>query len=134
MNESKNQRIHQYLDGDLKDISLNDQDVRVAEDHEAIAAETRKLHRSIKAPDLTANIMSRLPARPAEKMVRPAPFNRLRQIGVWLWLPRPVQLRPAYGIVAALTVVLMMLFLPVGSLPPEQSVQIAEGGRILVHR
>ena len=110
MEKSRNQRIHQYLDGELRHAGLNAEELREVARHEEIIAETGRLHQSIEAPDLTASIMSRLPANAAALDMIHVLFTLLRRPCVWLWAPRPVRLRPAYGIAAAAALLLLTVF------------------------
>jgi hypothetical protein len=114
MSESRKQRIHQYLDGESGRGDLSAEELREVANHEEVIAETGKLHRSIDAPDLTASIMSRLQDNPASQNIAPSRSRKrglVRQSWLWLWAPRPVQLRPAYGFaaVAALLVLAVVL-------------------------
>jgi hypothetical protein len=101
-----NERVHRYLDGELRQESLTPEEHEEIAACEALVRETRESYRSIKVPDLTGRVMSRLPATTGTHGV----LNRSIQKALgWIWTPRPVSFRPVYGILAIATVCLMFV-------------------------
>lgn len=110
-----NERIHQVLDGELSRDQLTRHEQAMLAEYEAtIAAAAHAVPRHV-APDLTAGIMARI--RKAESSPAPvaaAPTARRRPLHdalAWLWTPRPLTVRPAWGLglaVAALTAVSLL--------------------------
>lgn len=102
-------RIHAALDGELPLEELTPHErARAAELGRAAAEAARRL-RASSAPDLAARVMAALPARPARRGI-PAFVEPLVS---WLWRPRRVTLRPAYGLAfAALAAVALVLARP----------------------
>lgn len=93
-----NDRIHQYLDGDLPLEALTaDERERAAALEDALLGVSASL-RAAPVPDLSGRVMAALP-EPA----RPAPVPAWRRALAWAWAPRPltISLRPAYGFAAA---------------------------------
>jgi hypothetical protein len=98
--------VHDYLDGELPLEALT-----AAEQAQAMALEgvirgvTSELHaRSL--PDLTPRVIAALPAetRPSAHAERPHAGRLSSWVGrlvAWLWNPRPVRLRPVYGLAVA---------------------------------
>lgn len=107
-------RIHACLDGDLARDDLSPAErARLVELEEALGAVVDQL-RATPAPDLTAAVMSRLPARgAAAKPARPepAPWRRLLD---WLWSPHSLQLtfRPAYALAGAMLLAFATVLTP----------------------
>ena len=105
-----NERIHAWLDGDLALDALT-ADERAAAGELGAAVEAAAAHlRATPAPDLSARVMAALP-RSTPRTVS----GRLAEALGWLWQPRPVTLRPAYGLAFA-AVAAAVLALP-GSRP-----------------
>ena len=99
-------RVHQYLDGELRQDELTSEELQEIAACEVLVRETREGYWSIKAPDLTTRVMSRLPAAPATHGV----LNRSIQNALgWIWAPRSVRLRPIYGILAVAAVCLVFV-------------------------
>lgn len=105
-----NERIHQVLDGELPREQLTRQEQSMLAEYEAtIAAAAHALPRHV-APDLTAGVMSRI-ASAERAPVRAARGTSLRGALAWLWTPRPVTVRPAWGLgLAAAAVTALALF------------------------
>lgn len=129
MNESQMEKIHRYLDGDLRREDLTFEELQEAASFEALNTNAQGLYRSIEVPDLTRRIMHRLPALPpaTESDERGAGTAGawLRGLAEWFWAPRSVSLRPAYGIFALL-VVLALVIIRDNNLVLQQRLEIAE--------
>ena len=121
-----NGRIHQVLDGELSRDQLTRQEQALLADYEAtIAATAHAMPRHV-APDLTAGVMARIGA--IETSSRPAPTSaarRLRDALAWLWTPRPVAFRPAWGLGLAAAAVAAVALLPDGVSQPGADVAAA---------
>jgi hypothetical protein len=101
-----NKRVHQYLDGELRQEALTSEERDEIAACETLFRETRKSYGSIKVPDLTARVMSRLPAAPPTHGV----LNQsIRKALGWIWTPRPVSFRPVYGVLAVAAVCLIFV-------------------------
>jgi AMP-activated protein kinase-like protein len=74
--------------------------------------ETRAFIDARPAPDFTAGVVGRI----GELAMPPARPGALRRLFDWIWTPRHVDVRwrPAYGLVAAAVVFLLIIFLPYG--------------------
>jgi len=101
MKESPKERVHRYLDGATPQTEFTPDEIREIIEHEAIISEAEKLYRSIQVPDLTARITARLTAE--------APASFVRRVWSWFLEPRPVRVRPAYAVAAAMAVVLLFV-------------------------
>jgi len=101
-----NERVHRCLDGELRQEALTSEELREVAAYEALVRETRESYRSIKVPDLTARVMSRLPTAPAANGVLNQWFQKA--LG-WIWAPRLIPFRPIYGILAIAAVSLIFV-------------------------
>jgi Glycogen recognition site of AMP-activated protein kinase len=102
-----NERVHRYLDGELRQEVLTSEELQEIAACEAFVRETRETYRSIKVPDLTALVMSQLPTAPA---IQSGTLKQFIQNALgWIWTPRPVRLRPVYGILAVAAVCLIFV-------------------------
>jgi Glycogen recognition site of AMP-activated protein kinase len=102
-----NERVHRYLDGELRQEVLTSEELQEIAACEAFVRETRETYRSIKVPDLTARVMSRLPTAPA---IHSGTLKQFIQNALgWIWTPRSVRLRPVYGILAVAAVCLIFV-------------------------
>jgi hypothetical protein len=102
-----NERVHRYLDGELRQEVLTSEELQEIAVCEDLVRETREGYRSVKVPDLTARVMSRLPAAPATHGV----LNRFIENALgWIWTPRAIRLRPVYGMLAVAVVGLFLVF------------------------
>jgi hypothetical protein len=101
-------RIHEYLDGDRPFEELSAEERERASEIEAGLADVSGALRSIPAPDLTSRIMAALPpvlqAESPERVT--SSVGAARRLLSWVWTPRPLQVRPAYGLVAAVLAIL----------------------------
>ena len=101
-----NERVHRYLDGELRQEALTSEELQEIAACEDLVRETRESYQSIKVPDLTARVMSRLPAAPASHGV----LNGFIQNALeWIWTPRAIRLRPVYGMLAVAAVCLIFV-------------------------
>jgi Glycogen recognition site of AMP-activated protein kinase len=113
-------RVHAYLDGDLPREALGPEELLRLQALEASLCDTREAVRTIPLPDLTRRVMEGLPSSPVASARDEGLVRRLRG---WLWTPRPIALRPAYGIAfAAVTAGVLLVLLPgreapIGSAP-----------------
>jgi hypothetical protein len=102
-----NERVNRYLDGELRQEALTSEELQEIAACEAFVRETRETYRSIKVPDLSARVMSRLPAPSAMHNGTLKQF--IQNVLGWVWAPRPVRLRPVYGILAVAAVCLIFV-------------------------
>lgn len=107
-----NERVQRYLDGELRREELTAEELRDIAPYEAMIRETERASRSIEVPDLTGGVRARI------AVVQPPRNSRgitaaLRTIAGWLWAPRPVRFRPAYGLIAS--ALLLFLIAPVNA-------------------
>jgi hypothetical protein len=110
------ERIHEYLDGDLPLSALSPEERRELESYEHLIRHVSGFRRSEAVPDMTEAVMSRIAEReaavaPAEDSV-PGLVSTVQAAVRWMWQPRPVRLRPAYGLVAAAALFVLMLAVP----------------------
>lgn len=116
-----NERIHRYLDGELRQEELTVDELRAAAPFERIIRETAEAHRSIETPDLTAGVMARLAeledqeSTSRSRQPGSSRWDALRRPITWLWTPRPIRLRPAWGALA-MAAALVVFILPGGPL------------------
>ncbi len=109
------ERIQQYLDGELRREDLTAEERSEAEAYERLLREAPSLAERKAAPDLTAAVMARvresLPGTVLSGNRRGETDGPVARFLLRLWEPRPVRLRPAYGILAA-AALLLVTFLP----------------------
>jgi hypothetical protein len=120
-----NERIHRHLDGELPLDELT------ARERTELASYRRVIQRAAEArvsepiPDMTRAVMARigdletLPAAP-----EPSVLTRAVR---WLWEPRTVRLRPAFGVMAAAFALVLVLAMP-GETPVPVTTPMAEEG------
>jgi hypothetical protein len=110
-----NERIHRYLDGELRWEDLTPEERLKIATHEAVIWVMEDSYGSVEVPDLTARVMSRLPANAgARDMIAPRSsagiFRKRGQRTLsWLWQPHRVNMRPAYGILAAAALFILVV-------------------------
>jgi hypothetical protein len=109
--------IHRYLDGELRREELTPSQLQELTKYEDLIRETREAHLSIEVPDLTARVMARIP----QDLANPSPPRGLRAVASWIWSPRAVVFRPAYGILASAALFLLLIGLGRDPLPIEPS-------------
>ena len=139
-----NERMHRYLDGELRSEALTHEEREEVAQCEHFIRETGQVYRSIKVPDLSERIMSKLAGEiPANSSTKSVPWLRTSR-GVlsgivhvslgWLWTPRPIRLRPVYGILAVAVFILILKLPDVAPplLPPimKTAVRNADGERV----
>ena len=107
------ERIHRVLDGELSRGDLTADELAVLTDYEAMiaAAATRPVHR---VPDLTARVMAHIAelerfaaeaeTRAQRSTRRPAVASAVARAMEWLLTPRPLAVRPAWGLAGAAAV------------------------------
>ena len=105
-----NEKIHRYLDGELPREALTPQELQEIVACEDVIGQTGEAYRSIEVPDLTARVMTRLPAAaPAKRTATPGVLSRLVQARLrWLWTPRLIRFRPVYGILVFAALLLVV--------------------------
>jgi hypothetical protein len=109
---NQNQRIHEYLDGEIPVDALTPEERREALAYRRVLERTVPLLGEGTAPDVTEGVMARISgggARFRGETTRKEPF-------AWLLEPRTVRVRPAYGLLAAAALLLVVL-LPLGERP-----------------
>lgn len=98
--------IHICLDGEASPEALSPEArARFAQMEATLDTVVREIQ-CIPVPDLAPAIMQRLPSRGA---VHVAAWQRVL---AWLWMPRPVQFRPAYALAGAMACVLGLMLVP----------------------
>ena len=105
-------RIHEYLDGEIPEEALTPEERREALGHLRVLERTVSLLGDVNAPDVTEDVMARISeggVRSQGEATRTGPV-------AWLLEPRTVRVRPAYGILAAAALLLVVL-LPLGERP-----------------
>ena len=110
-----NERIHRVLDGELSRDRLTREEQALLADYEAtIAAAGHAVPRHA-APDLTAGVMARIAAlqpAPAAHARAASHAHPVRRALAWVWTPRPVTIRPAWGLGLAAAAVATLLLIP----------------------
>ena len=131
-----NERTHRHLDGELRRDALTPEELEEVATCERFIREAGEMYRSIEVPDLTQHVMGKLPTeiptKTAKRIVSHRATRGFLSVFVedslrWLWRPRVVRFRPAYGFLA-ITGFLLMLVLPhfESRLPP-QTMKTAAG-------
>src|SRR5688500_15111405 len=108
------ERIHRVLDGELQREQLTQEEQALLADYEATIAAAGHAISRYSAPDLSSDVMARIAALDAQPVTAaPAhPATPLRQALAWLWTPRPVAFRPAWGVGLAAAAVAALLLVP----------------------
>lgn len=110
-------RVHACLDGDLPVSALSDAEQAHLARLEASIDAVAESFRAYPVPDLVDAVMRQLPVMPTPVQPRSAGWRRALE---WLWAPHSIQLqlRPAYGLVAAMALAILVpradLLLPTG--------------------
>jgi hypothetical protein len=112
-----NEKIHQYLDGDLPLEELTPRDREELEAYQAFLNQASLLREQEPIPDLTASVMARIEKREsaeAQEAATEAPglLSGLERLARRIWEPRPIRMRPAWGIVGAAALLVLMLVVP----------------------
>lgn len=122
--------IHDCLDGERTRDELTARERDEIDALEAVISAVASPLRAVAAPDLSGLVMTRVAnARHRPSLVERA-TGRVKRSLAWLWTPRPLHLRPAYG-VAMLSVISLFAVVatPPGSVPaPHGSQAAAEAG------
>ncbi|HUF13253.1 MAG TPA: glycogen-binding domain-containing protein [Longimicrobiales bacterium] len=142
-----NERIHRVLDGELSRDMLSAEEFASLVELEATLAAAESIVPRHVAPDLTASVMARIETleaqhadaaagagrEAAERGARPA--SRLMAGLEWLWQPRPVAVRPAWALAAAVLTFALFAQIPEPSepLPTAVAPAAAPAAEIYVH-
>lgn len=138
-----NERIHRVLDGELsRDALSSEERASLAQLEAAIAAAESGIPRHL-APDLTDSVMARIASltdgESAAAPVAPAAAgdgvgSRLLGALDWLWRPRPVAIRPAWAMAAAVLALALLSEVPREASPvPAVEIAAAPVAEIYVH-
>jgi hypothetical protein len=131
-----NERTHRHLDGELRRDALTPEELEEVAKCQRFIREAGAVYRSIEVPDLTQRVMGKLPTEIPTKTAKSIVSRRttggflstfVEDSLRWLWTPRVIRFRPAYGLLA-ITGFLLMLVLPkVNSrlLPPTTKTAVA---------
>ena len=100
-------RIQKVLDGELSREALGAPERAELQAWENAHDEALAGLRSERAPDVTAAVMARIASLPAQ--TTPRRDAAWRRGLAWLWSPRPVTVRPAWGLAAAALAALLLV-------------------------
>lgn len=143
-----NERIHRVLDGELPREQLTREEQALLADYEATIAAAGHAIPRYAAPDLSADVMARIAALDAAPAAAPSTAaqqaassvpapNPVRQALAWLWTPRPITFRPAWGLGLAAAAVAALLLVPASvddtTLPVATTAPAAAPAEIFVH-
>jgi hypothetical protein len=106
-----NDKVHRYLDGELQPEELNSLERRQAAEYEGITEEMGRAYKAIDVPDLTTRVMERVSVLPLvvyPTAGRPSISQRIKRTYGWLWKPRTISLRPAYGLLLVVVLTSMV--------------------------
>jgi len=115
------ERIHRVLDGELSRAELTPEERALLADYEATIAAASHAVPRYDAPDLSAAVMARIAALgsvPASTAPVPTPVRAVRpgrrawRALEWLWTPRPIAVRPAWALGAAVLAVALLATVP----------------------
>lgn len=137
-----NERIHRALDGELPRDMLTQEERAGLARYEAMIAATERAVERHDAPDLTEAVMSRIAQLPlpgrqptgvrsAQSRTADAPAAESKPWGgfvralEWLWAPRPIAVRPAWALGAAVLVLALFGVMPRGGEAPGQAPVVA---------
>ena len=126
------ERIDEYLDGSLEPDQLTREEQEEARALRRVIEDTRAFLAARPVPDLTAGVMRRI-TEPAMAAALPGAPNAVRLLAERLWMPRYVRLqwRPAYGLIGAVALILLVVVLPYGWRTPRAASSVvapASGG------
>jgi hypothetical protein len=110
-----NERIHQHLDGELPLEDLSPEERAELTSYSAFLRHVEELGRSEAVPDMTRSIMARIEAQDAAAPATgeaPTLLGSLERGIRWFWEPRPIRMRPAWGVVAAAALLVLTLVVP----------------------
>ncbi len=113
--------IHLCLDGEASPEALSPESRARFAQMEAILDMAVREIQCTPVPDLAPVIMQRLPSR------QPMPVPVWQRVLAWLWMPRPVRLRPAYALGGAMAFALAVMLVPppVAHAPTPQAMTVA---------
>ena len=140
------ERIHRVLDGELPREQLTPEEQALLADYEATIAAAGHAIPRYAAPDLSTDVMARIAAldaasagestAPQQTASARAP-NPARQALSWLWTPRPITFRPAWGLGLAAAALAALLLVPASfdetPLPVATTAPVAAPAEIFVH-
>lgn len=115
-----NERLQRYLDGELRREDLTPEELSEIALDEAVIREAKKLAMSINVPDMTAGVLARIDASEQSSSKSAGQKKIFPDVLRWLWAPRHIRLRPAYGLVAT-AVILFIVGLPPRETNPASS-------------
>ena len=96
-----NARIHSYLDGELPLEALTAEEARLAQSFQSTLDAGLEGLLPAQVPDVSGAVL-RVIEQPSQASARPrSAVSAVRDALGWLWSPRPMAIRPAYGLVAA---------------------------------
>ena len=131
-----NEKTHRYLDGELRRDALTLEELEDVAKCELFIHESGQMWRSTEVRDLTEDVMARLPAEIPTKTSKSVVSRRATR-GVlsgflednlrWLWTPRLIRFRPAYGLLAIAGFLLILVLPIVNSRPVPETVKTAVG-------
>jgi Glycogen recognition site of AMP-activated protein kinase len=124
-----NERLNRYLDGELRREQLTPDELQEVATPEAIINEIERSYKSIDIPDLTARVMKQLPVIPVGNPVtqRQSVGEQLKHAVGWFWRPRLIRLRPAYGILAVVALLLIIVLPNSEVLSPDRFLRTSVG-------
>jgi hypothetical protein len=120
-----NQRIHEYLDGEIPEDALTPRERREAAEYLRVLERTVPLLGEGTSPDVTEGVMARIAGGGTRFQGEPTRKGAL----AWLLEPRTVRVRPAYGLLAAAALLLVVL-LPFGERPGPDGGMAGDAGLV----
>jgi hypothetical protein len=132
-----NERTHRYLDGKLRRDALTPQELEEVVRCELFIREAGEIWRSVEVPDLAERVMSKLPTEiptktsksvVSRRATRGVPSGFVEDSLRWLWTPRPIRFRPAFGLLAIAGLFLILVLPNVSSRLVLQTSKTAIGG------
>jgi hypothetical protein len=131
-----NERTHRYLDGKLGRDALTPAELEEVVTCELFIREAGEMSRSIEVPDLTERVMGKLPAEiptktsksvVSRRATRGIPSGFVEDSLRWLWTPRLIRFRPAYGLLAIAGFLLILVLPNINSRLVPQTTKTAVG-------
>ncbi|HSM36395.1 MAG TPA: glycogen-binding domain-containing protein [Longimicrobiales bacterium] len=96
-----NARIHSFLDGEISLEALSEDEARLALQFQSALTSGLDGLLPAQVPDVSGAVL-RVIEQPSQASARPrSAVSAVRDALGWLWNPRPMAIRPAYGLVAA---------------------------------
>jgi hypothetical protein len=118
-------RIHAALDGEIPRASLTEDERSELYRLEAAVHEAADALAAATAPDLTGRVMAALPAGAPAPRLAGRVLGGARLAAAALWRPRPVAVRPAWGLALAAALVAALAGPPVLPRPAETAGTVA---------